>query len=111
MGMAVGAVMVLGVFSIVGGLIGFVKARSRASLIAGGFSGLLLLVCAHTIYYQRPQQDAAVLASGVVALSLGVRFFFTWRKTRRLMPDLLMVLLSTLTLVATGASLLEQLAR
>lgn len=32
-----------GLLSLVGGVMGYVKAKSRASLIAGGISGLLLL--------------------------------------------------------------------
>jgi uncharacterized membrane protein (UPF0136 family) len=32
-----------GVLSLVGGIMGYVKAKSRASLIAGGISGLLLI--------------------------------------------------------------------
>ncbi|MEY4550952.1 MAG: Transrane protein [Pseudomonadota bacterium] len=32
-----------GVLSLAGGIMGYVKAKSRASLIAGGLSGLLLL--------------------------------------------------------------------
>lgn len=100
------AVTALGVFSLVGGVIGFVKARSRASLIAGGFSGLLLLMCAHVLSSQQGPQGAALAASGLVALSLGIRFFTTWRQHRRLMPDLVMVLLSAVTVWTVGMEIL-----
>jgi uncharacterized membrane protein (UPF0136 family) len=35
---------VFGLLSIAGGVMGFVKAQSRASLISGGIAGVLLLV-------------------------------------------------------------------
>ena len=40
---AVGIVAGYGVLSLVGGVIGYVKAKSKASLIAGGVSGLVLI--------------------------------------------------------------------
>lgn len=106
MSAGVWAITVLGAFSIIGGIIGFVKARSRASLIAGGFSGLLLLLCAHVLYRHQGPESAARLASLLVAFSLGARFFMTWQRTRRLMPDLLMMLLSAATLGAVGWEML-----
>ena len=38
---------VFGLLAIGGGILGFVKAKSRASLIAGGLSGLCLLVAGY----------------------------------------------------------------
>jgi uncharacterized membrane protein (UPF0136 family) len=40
---AVGVVAGYGVLALVGGAMGYVKAKSRASLIAGGVSGLVLI--------------------------------------------------------------------
>ena len=37
---------IFGALTILGGVIGFVKAGSKASLIAGGISGLLILIAA-----------------------------------------------------------------
>ena len=88
-----------GFFSLIGGVIGYVKAGSRPSLAAGTVSGLLLLWCA---YGMAAGQPAAALGSAVIALALGGRFAGTWRRNRRLMPDLLMVLFSLSSLVATG---------
>ena len=40
-----------GVVSIVGGIIGYVRADSVISLVAGGIAGVLLLLCAAGVFY------------------------------------------------------------
>ena len=93
-----------GLFTLIGGLIGYLKARSRASLTAGTISGLLLVACA---YWMRRGEPMAWFGSLAIALALGLRFFGTWRKKRRLMPDLLMVMWSIAVLVVVGLRLLR----
>ncbi len=105
MNVAATVVAVYGVFSLVGGTIGYLKAKSLASLIAGSLSGALLLLCAYGI---GQESRIALLGSLVIAFALGARFFGTWLKKHRVMPDLLMVLLSTATLLAAGAVLLRR---
>ena len=105
MGMASGIVTIYGVFSLVGGVIGYVKARSLASLMAGSLSGAILLVCAYGI---GQGSRTALIGSALVALLLGGRFVGTWRKKRRLMPDLIMVVLSGATLITVGLSLVKR---
>ena len=90
-------VILYGGFNIVGGIVGYVKAKSSASLIAGSGSGIVLLSCASAI---GKGNLWALLVSFSVALLLGVRFFRTWLKNRRLMPDLLMILFSLATLIS-----------
>lgn len=51
-----------GLLSLVGGIMGYVKARSRASLIAGGISGVLLI-------------GGAVLAASNPVVGLGIVAF------------------------------------
>ena len=102
MTLAFGVLMAHGLFTLVGGIIGFVKAKSRASLIAGSVAGVALLICAALI---RQGSRPAAMAGLVIAFALGVRFLRTWREKRRIMPDLLMVLLSVLSLVTVGAAL------
>lgn len=98
-------VIVYGAFCIVGGLIGYVKAQSTASLVAGIVSGLILAGCGYRL--MQGHRDAAVWAA-VVALLLGGRFVGTWRKTHRVMPDLVMIILSLATLLTVGGSFLAQ---
>jgi len=62
---------VYGVIALTGGIMGFVKADSIASLVAGGVSGLLLLLCAVGVFY-RPTVSLGVAA--VVAIALIGRF-------------------------------------
>ena len=91
-----------GVFTVVGGVIGYVKAKIPASLVAGGDFGAALMAGAYGV-----AQDSipAAVASMVVALMLGMRFVRVWQRQHRFMPDLLMVLLSLVTLVTVGLHL------
>jgi len=52
--MAVAPIVVgsYGLFSLIGGVIGYVKANSRPSLVAGTVSGLFLLGCAKNRFHQ-----------------------------------------------------------
>ena len=96
-------VAIYGVVSAVGGVIGYLKAKSRASLVAGSLAGVFLLVCA---YGMSQRHAAASLGSLVIALLLGARFLGTWRRNHRLMPDLLMVLLSAAAILVVSVRLL-----
>ena len=102
--MAVLVVGVFGLFSLVGGVIGYMKAKSRASLIAGTISGILLLMCAVGL---RQDSRVAIAGSALIAILLGGRFLGTWRRNHRVMPDLLMVLLSMATLLAVAGQLVS----
>lgn len=96
-------VILYGLFTMGGGLIGFVKAKSVASLTAGVGCGMVLLACA--IGMQHGGRVFA-MAAMAIAVALGTRFFMTWRRRRRLMPDLLMVLFSAVTVLVAGRSLI-----
>jgi uncharacterized membrane protein (UPF0136 family) len=68
---AVGVVAGYGVLSLVGGVMGYVKAKSRASLIAGGVSGLLLIGSA-ALATTHPV--AGFIIASVISLALVARF-------------------------------------
>ena len=101
---AVVIVTVFGLFSLVGGVRGYVKAQSKASLIAGSIAGVALLGCAFGI---AKGSGIASLASLGIALLLGGRFLGTWLKKRRILPDLLMILFSLATFVVVGLELIR----
>jgi uncharacterized membrane protein (UPF0136 family) len=69
--LAASAAGLYGLIALTGGIIGFVKAGSLASLIAGGISGLLLIACA--AFVSRKPKPALIVAL-VVSIGLLGRF-------------------------------------
>jgi uncharacterized membrane protein (UPF0136 family) len=62
---------IYGLISLIGGIMGYVKAGSMASLVAGGISGILLLLCAFGI----PRFPVvSLVVSLIVSLALAGRF-------------------------------------
>lgn len=96
MNSAVFALAVFGAFTIIGGLIGYFKAQSVVSLIAGVTSGLVLLVSAYGV---SKNVKPALMVGFLVSVMLGVRFLMTWLQNQRVMPDLIVVVLSMVTLI------------
>ena len=85
--------LVFGLLTIAGGVLGYVKAGSTASLVAGSISGVLLLVAAFLL----PTNLLVGLTIAlVVSLLLAGRFLPAYLKTGKLMPDGIMALLSIL---------------
>lgn len=79
------------VLLLVGGLIGFFKAGSRASLIASSIFAAALSLCALNLIFQRYVADLLLIALLLV---------FTRRllKTQKFMPSGLMLVLTLVTL-------------
>ncbi|UCF65345.1 MAG: TMEM14 family protein [bacterium] len=105
MNITVIVVGLFGLFSLAGGLIGYFKAGSIASLIAGGLSGIILFLSAYGI--SKGNQVSAYLAL-IVALLLGGRFMMTLIKSFKVMPDLLMVIFSLVTILMVGMYLFKK---
>jgi uncharacterized membrane protein (UPF0136 family) len=85
--------LVFGILTIAGGVIGYVKAGSVVSVIAGAITGILLLVAAWILPMHREIGLAlALLTSAVLAGQFIPRVF----RTRRLMPAGVMSLLSVI---------------
>jgi len=95
--------LVYGGLVLVGGVIGFRKAGSRPSLIAGIASDALLVLAAVLLILGRPA--GGTLAMAVAALLL-VFFGWRWAKSGKFMPAGLMVLSSAvaLALLAWGST-------
>lgn len=61
-----------GIVAIVGGTIGYAVAGSVASIIAGGASGLLLILCAVGTIYFKPLW--CLLGAAVISIALLIQF-------------------------------------
>lgn len=88
--------VVFGLLTIVGGVMGYAKAGSMASIIAGSICGILLLVAAYLL----PGQLAMGLAlAAIVSIALAGRFVPAFIKTGHLMPAGLMSVLSVIGII------------
>jgi uncharacterized membrane protein (UPF0136 family) len=88
--------ILFGLLTIAGGIVGYVKAGSVASVIAGSITGVLLLVAAFLL----PQHRAVGLATAlVISLLLAAQFIPKFLQTGRVMPAGMMSILSVIGLI------------
>jgi uncharacterized membrane protein (UPF0136 family) len=88
--------LIFGILTIAGGVLGYVKAGSTASIIAGSISGLLLLVAAFLL----PSQVVAGLTIAlIVSVLLAAQFVPAFFRTGKMMPAGMMSLLSVLGII------------
>ena len=88
--------IIFGLLTIVGGVIGYVKAGSTASIIAGSVSGIALIVAAFLL----PGNVVLGLAlAGLVSILLAGRFIPAFMKTGAVMPAGLMSILSVIGVI------------
>ncbi|HEY2140039.1 MAG TPA: TMEM14 family protein [Chthoniobacterales bacterium] len=88
--------LVFGLLTIAGGIIGYVKAGSTASIIAGGISGIALIVAACLL----PGNPAVgLIIAGLVSLALAGRFVPAFMRTGAVMPAGLMAGLSAIGVI------------
>lgn len=87
-----------------GGVIGYVKVHSKASLISGVGFGLLLLASGYGVW--EGSRDS-LGASAVIAALLVILFAIRVVKTRKLVPAGVLAVLSVLTLVIFLAKLMS----
>ena len=90
MNLAVIASIAYGILAVVGGIMGYMQAKSKISLIAGCGCGVLLLI---TALLQVQGQSWGLLASAIVTGVLLVAFVMRFLKTRKFMPAGLMLIL------------------
>src|SRR5258707_15658292 len=89
--------VVFGVLTIAGGVVGYVKAGSVASIIAGSITGVLLLAAAFLL----PEHRAIGLATAfIVSLLLAAQFVPKFIRTGRVMPAGMMSILSVIGVIA-----------
>jgi uncharacterized membrane protein (UPF0136 family) len=89
--------IVFGALTIAGGVVGYVKADSVASIIAGSITGIILLVAAFLL----PEHPAIGLATAfIISLLLAAQFAPKFIRTGRLMPAGMMSILSVIGIIA-----------
>ena len=96
--MAAWVVLVYGIMVAAGGVMGYAKAKSTASLIAGGVYGALLLAAFVMMRGAQYAPSGWWLALIVALLLLG-RFAGAARKGFKLMPGGMVIIASVITLV------------
>jgi uncharacterized membrane protein (UPF0136 family) len=88
--------IVFGVLTILGGIVGYVKAGSVASIIAGSITGVLLLVAALVL----PGHHTVGLATAlIISLLLAAQFIPKFLRTGRVMPAGIMSVLSAIGVI------------
>lgn len=88
---------IFGILTIVGGVMGFVKAKSRASLIAGSISGILLAVAGHLIGIGNTL--VGLIIGLVLSLALAGQFGPKFFRGGKFMPAGLIAILSAIGIV------------
>jgi uncharacterized membrane protein (UPF0136 family) len=96
---------VFGALTIVGGIIGYVKAGSVPSIIAGAITGVLLLIAASIL----PTHRTAGLATAlVISVLLALQFVPKLIRTGKMMPAGLMSILSVIGVVVAVVAWLKK---
>ena len=97
--------LVFGALTIVGGIIGYVKAGSLPSIIAGAITGVLLLVAGSLL----PEHRAAGIATAfVVSFLLAAQFVPKFIRTGKMMPAGMMSILSVIGLIVAIVAWLKK---
>ncbi len=97
--------IIFGLLTIVGGVIGYLKAGSVISVVAGGISGVLLVVAALLL----PQHlVAGLILAGLVSFLLAGQFAPKFFRTGALMPAGLMAILGVLGVIIAIAAFLRK---
>ena len=93
---------VFGALTIAGGVVGYVKAKSRASIVAGSLFGVLLIVAG----YLSGGRLGLALGLGLSAM-LAARFSKAFRSSGKVMPAGLMAALGLVGIVVCLLGLLR----
>jgi uncharacterized membrane protein (UPF0136 family) len=88
--------IVFGILTIFGGIIGYVKAGSKPSIIAGSITGILLLVAGFLLPEHRV---AGLVIALIVSIVLALQFVPKLIRTGRVMPAGMMSILSVIGII------------
>jgi len=93
---------IFGAFNQVGGVIGYVKYNTRASLIAGIIAGVLLESAAILMLLLPMQSWIGLTLGGLVSILLLSRFAPAFFRTKKIMPAGILTILGFISLVLTA---------
>jgi uncharacterized membrane protein (UPF0136 family) len=91
--------ILFGLLSIAGGAFGYTRAKSKASLIAGGVSGALLIIAG----LLSPSVPGFILGF-LVSILLLVHFSRSYAIKKKSMPAIPMIVLSAICIVLTAVA-------
>lgn len=91
-----------GVLMAVGGVIGYLKVHSKASLLSGVGFGLMLLASGYGVW--QGSRDSLMVSAVMAALLVAI-FAVRLTKTRRFMPAGVLAVLSLAALIVFGLAL------
>jgi uncharacterized membrane protein (UPF0136 family) len=97
--------LIFGALTIIGGVIGYVKAGSLPSIIAGAITGVLLLVAGWILPTNRA---VGLLIALIVSLLLAAQFVPKLIRTGKMMPAGLMSILSVIGIVVAIVAWLKK---
>jgi uncharacterized membrane protein (UPF0136 family) len=97
---------VFGALTIAGGVTGYLTKGSRASLIAGIITGVLILVAAVLIASAKVQPG--LILGGIVSLALAFHFIPPFLAKHKFMPAGMMTILSGISIVLTALALFKK---
>ncbi|MEB3884347.1 TMEM14 family protein [Lyngbya sp. CCY1209] len=101
------ATIAYGILAIIGGIVGYTKAQSKISLMAGVGSGILLLLGA---FLQAQGFGWALIFSLFISVVLVIAFVGRYVKTKKFMPAGLMIILGLFAIAAMIYQLLGGVA-
>jgi uncharacterized membrane protein (UPF0136 family) len=97
--------LIFGALTIIGGVIGYVKAQSVPSIVAGTITGILLLVAGWILPTNR---TAGLVTALIVSLLLAAQFIPKFFRTGKVMPAGLMSILSAIGIVVAIVAWLKK---
>jgi uncharacterized membrane protein (UPF0136 family) len=89
-------IWVYGVIMILGGVMGYVRVGSKASLLSGVGLGLGLLASGYGVWHG---SENSIVAAEIIALLLLVLFAIRYAKKRRFMPAGMLAVLSLVAVI------------
>lgn len=97
--------LIFGALTIIGGVIGYVKAGSLPSIIAGAITGVLLLVAGWILPSNR---SIGLVTAFIVSLLLAAQFVPKFVRTGKVMPAGLMSILSVIGILVAIVAWLKK---